>query len=199
MKELFSKIEQTTPKLSDWCPLEKAYTLACLVVAMRPKITCEVGVWRGASCIPLALAHQYIGYGKVIAIDAWDKEASTAGQLNPGDNQWWGNVNHDDAYTVFCDQVHSNGLDNYVQITKSKSDQFEPPDDIGIWHCDGNHGEQVMVDVQKFVPKMTQNGIIIMDDYHWSGGFVLQAVEWLKNEGYVELYRLGTGGVFQRG
>jgi hypothetical protein len=41
-------------------------------------------------------------------------------------------------------------------------------------------------------------GLLFADDLNWTGGGVLRAVAKLKTMGFIELYRLDTGAMFQR-
>jgi len=196
--DVFRRCEQICPRLSEWCPIDKAHTLASLVIALRPALTIELGVWQGASLVPMALAHQAIGFGRVIAVDAWSAVASVQGQVNPDDAKWWGEVSHERAYQTFLTVLVEEGLSQFVEVVRSTSDEYAPPDGIGIWHADGNHGEQAIRDVQKFAPKMASGGIIVMDDLNWSGGGVKKACAALESLGWIEYAPLGTGSMWRR-
>src|SRR6185295_2516534 len=104
----------------DWCTMDQAIQIAAMVVAMRPTTVLEIGVWRGGSLIPMALAAKYnrrrietaeVGppgnrvtvvpriadvpqpTTRVIAIDPWTQAASIAGE-EPANIEWWGKVDH---------------------------------------------------------------------------------------------------------
>lgn len=196
--DIFPRINRITPKLSEWTSMDKANTLACLVIGLRPALTIEVGVWQGASLIPMALAHRAIGFGRVIAVDSWAFQASIEGQVSQDDVKWWKEVNHVEAYNRFVTVLAEEGLSQFVEVVRARSEEYTPPDNIGLWHCDGNHGDQAVRDVQKFAPKMASNGVIVMDDYDWRGGGVRKACAALESAGWIEQYALGTGGVWRR-
>ena len=65
---LFSQIE-ALPMIGDWCPLDKAKTLAAMVLALRPAVVVEIGVWRGSSLLPMALALKELGRGQIVGVD----------------------------------------------------------------------------------------------------------------------------------
>lgn len=178
--------------------MTKAHTLAALVLALRPALTIELGIWQGASFLPMALAHRAIGVGRLIAVDPWSATASIQGQINPDDVKWWSEVDHERAYQTFVTALAEEGLSGIVEIVRATSDEYVPPDGIGLWHCDGNHGEQAIRDVQKFAPKMESGGIIVMDDLDWRGGAVRKACMALESMGWIEMYPLGTGSVWRR-
>lgn len=196
--DVFRKIERLTPMLSEWTPIDKAHTLASLVIGLRPALTVEIGVWQGSSLVPMALAHRAIGFGRVIAVDPWSPIASIQGQVNPADVDWWSKVDHERAYQTFITVLAEEGLSQYVEVVRSTSDDFTPPDNIGCLHLDGNHSDQALRDIQRFEPKMARNGVIIADDYSWTGGGVKKACMALESAGWVEQYRLGEGGVWRR-
>jgi len=196
--ELFRRIERITPQLSEWCPMDKAHTLATLVLALRPKLTVEIGVWQGASLLPLALAHQAVGYGRVIAVDPWAAVASVQGQVNADDVRWWSEVDHDKAYQTFMTALAEEGVSQLVEVVRVTSDEFAVPEGIGLAHIDGNHGDQAVKDAQRFAPKMAQGGVIVMDDYGWAGGGVRKACAALECAGWSEYAQLGTGGMWRR-
>lgn len=196
--DIFRRIEQITPRLSEWCPMIKAHTLASLVIALRPALTVEIGVWQGASLVPMALAHRAIGFGRVIAVDPWAATASVQGQVNPEDVKWWVEVDHEKAYQTFITVLAEEGLSQFVEVVRATSDEFTPPDNVNLFHLDGNHGDQALRDIQRFEPKVSRKGVIIMDDYDWQGGGVRKACAALESAGWIEQYRLGTGGVWRR-
>jgi len=196
--DVFRRIEQITPRLSEWCPMDKAHTLAALVLALRPVLTIEVGVWQGASLVPMALAHRAIGFGRVIAVDAWAATASIQGQISADDVRWWSSVDHEKAYQNFITVLADEGLSQFVEIVRARSDEYTPPDNINVLHLDGNHGEQAVRDVQRFIPKMASGGIACLDDYEWAGGGVRRACATMESLGWIEYAPLGTGGLWRR-
>lgn len=188
---IFDRIETVHDNTPGWCSSLKANTLAALVIGTRPEITIEIGCFYGRSLLPMALAHQFIGKGSVIAIDPWMAEASVAGQLNPLDVEYWNRQQmHETAYAAFKAKVYELGLQNVVRIERKASDDFEPPEEISILHLDGNHGEQSVKDIQRYAPKIKRGGFLVADDLKWTGLFVEKAVSLLPDMGFVELYRI---------
>lgn len=195
--ELLTVIDQIVPTLGDWCPKTKAETLAAQVVALRPAISLEIGVWLGASLIPMAMAHKFIGYGKVIAVDPWNAEASACNE-SPDNQNWWRRQDHEKAFQMFRNTVEFYGLKDVVEIQRKCSDEYDPPDGIGLLHIDGSHTIQAVRDVERYASKVSPGGICIMDDIEWVGGGVLKAVDLLQSMGFRRLYPLIKGAVFQR-
>src|SRR5271170_6961170 len=75
-RAMFSRIATTLPTLDGWATSEKGCTLAALVLANKPKLVVEIGVFAGRSLLPMALALKANGSGKVIGIDPYDSQES---------------------------------------------------------------------------------------------------------------------------
>lgn len=196
---LFQTISLVQPKLHGWCSPQKAAALASAVLAFRPELIVEIGVFGGSSLIPLALAAKEIGRCKVMAIDPWLAVASVEGQVNQADRDYWSNQqNHEMVYKDFLQKVSDLGLTEIVDIRRARSDDVEPPTNIGLLHLDGNHSDQAVKDVERFFPKCLVGSLAFVDDESWSGGGVARAIAKAKAMGFREMYKLGTGCVMQR-
>lgn len=197
MKQLLDVIERDLPAGGDWCTLLRAHTLAAIVVGLRPRIVLEIGVFRGGSLIPMALACKYNGTGKVIAIDPWSAEASIAGETEKN-AAWWSTVNHEAIYQGFIERVNRHELASFVEIWRTRSDDARPPDVIDLLSIDGNHTEQATRDVMRYCPHVRLGGIAVLDDVEWEGGGVAAGVDKARAMGFVDLYPLDKGIVMQR-
>lgn len=209
-RELFCTIERVTPEGGDWCLVPRAQTLASIVLALRPAICVEIGVWMGGSAIPMLLALRHIDRvrnketdpptGKMIAIDPWSVAASIVGQ-NEVNATWWGNVDHEAAYQAFCTRLRKHELEALCEIVRQPSDEVEPPPSIDLLSVDGNHAAQAIRDVERFGSRVRLGGILALDDLDWDAAreaHVHQAHARAIELGFVELYRLGSGCVMQR-
>lgn len=200
---LFDTLDHVVQQVSGWCSQEKAQTLASMVLATRPEICVEIGVWYGRSLLPVALALKQAGRGKIIGIDPWRAEASVAGQVNPADQEWWNRQDiHEAAYQIFLTNIHGFEVEDFVEIRRLRSDEFEPPREIGVLSVDGNHGDQSIEDIKRYAPRVRYGGFLVADDLNWSGGSVARAMTLLPDMGFKELYRVEKPGecwaVFQR-
>lgn len=198
-----------------WCSPEKAETLACMILALRPKTVVEIGIWRGGSFLPMALAMKELASDefprKIIGIDSWDPKTSEAGQ-DPINAEWWASADHETAYRFFRGRLEALKIPHVVLEWPIGG----PPEICEIWHCsssspslptipridllhvDGNHAEQAVKDVKRFVPRVPVGGIVILDDIGWTGGHVGLAAQHLLDEGFLPLFDLAPGRVFQR-
>lgn len=191
---LFQKISSVHADTAGWCSELKASTLAAIVLASRPEISLEIGVFYGRSLLPVALAHQFIGKGKVYAVDPWHAGCSVAGQQNPQDVEYWKRQDlHENALAAFLHRVAAHELKDYVSVHRMHSDEFDPPEGIGLLSVDGNHGDQAIKDVQRYAPKVKRGGYLVADDLHWTGGGVERAIGLLPDMGFTELYRVENG------
>lgn len=197
MQKLFNQIETLVPQLGNWCSVKKACSLAAAIVAFRPAVTLEIGVFSGASFLPMALAHQYLGHGMAIAIDPWSNQASVEGQ-HGANAKWWSECDHEAVYKSFMANRARLNLIERTVIQRCKSDDAVIPENIGLLHIDGNHGPQAIEDVARYAPHVTPGGIVWMDDMNWEGGDVLKAADNLMKMGFIKLYDEDTGTVFQR-
>lgn len=194
--KLYEDIKNLLPGLHGWCDLPKAVTLANMALATKPTICAEFGVWGGRSLLPVAMALKQLGSGKIIGVDPWNVQASVEGQTTDPDIQHWQNTNHEVVYQHFIHTVERLGLQPFVDIHRCKSEEIELPEGVGLFHLDGNHGEQSFNEMVRISPKIAPHGIVVLDDLTWSGGHVQRTSDWLLANGYIMLHHLGTGAAY---
>ena len=208
LSALMSEIRDKLPEGGDWCDLEKAQSLAALVIGLRPRVVVEIGVWMGGSLIPMLLALQALARldeahsrvavpRKAIAIDPWSPDASCAGQL-PVDAAWWGAVDHEQAMRAFLERLDRHEVAGLCEVIRRSSSDAPVPAEIDLLHVDGNHADQAERDVARFAPSVLLGGILVLDDLEWSEGHVRRGRDRAVELGFVELYQLGSGVVLQR-
>lgn len=205
LQVLLDEIARALPDGGDWCTLEKAEALACLIVALRPRRIVEIGIWRGGSFVPMVMAlrhaHASAGSCMAIAIDPWDPRASVAGE-EPANAQWWGDTvgvrGHEDAYDAFVARLEREGLSAFVEIIRKPSDEARPPSRIDLLHVDGNHTDQAIRDVERFAPEIVRGGVLVLDDMDWSSGSVARAHERALTLGFRNLYPVDKAMVMVR-
>lgn len=198
MTSLFDTIAKVQPSLPGWCTPQKAITLASIVVARRPAVSVEIGIYGGSSLIPLALAHKAVGSGIVIGIDPWSNQVAIEAQTENESRQWWADQDLEKIRRDFFEQIKTLQLEPFVKIMRFKSDDVEVPNAIGLFHCDGAHSDQAIRDVSRFAPNVVIGGFVVTDDSDWHGGGVTRAEQRLAQMRFTKLYALGTGSVFQR-
>lgn len=200
MRALFQHIEELIPTLPGWGEVSKAQTMAAMVIALRPEVTCEIGVYGGRTFFGLALAHKFIGKGRAIGIDPWSNAAAVEGYT--GENREFWKVNpldqiHDD-FTRKCFEL---SVSNVVDIRRAKSDDVVPPQNIGVLSIDGQHADHAIRDVKRYAPNVTVGGFVLLDDLDWANDgtqHVKQAERDLMALGFEKAYALGTGAAYVR-
>lgn len=195
--KLFETIERVQPTLPGWCCKEKAEALASIVIALRPSVSLEIGIWGGSSFIPIALAHKYVGLGVAMGIDPWNARDSVKNEV-PENFEWWANQDHNAIREGFMRKLAELELGEWTRIFVSTSDAFSPPQNIDLLHIDGSHTEQAVRDVVRYATRVRVGGICVMDDLDWKGGNVKLAERRLLEMRFKMLYALGTGAVYQR-
>ncbi len=199
MTKLFTQIEQLIPTLHGWATVDKCQKLAASVITLQPQTSVIIGVWGGRDTFALALAHQFIGKGRVLAIDPWVEVASAQGQTTEQDRDWWSKIPHETVCLHFLEHRKSLGLEEIISVQRMISDYADVPKGIdGILVIDGNHGPNAVRDVERFAPSVEIGGLVLMDDVNWSGGFVQQGIAMLKLMGFRSLYTVDTSEVFMR-
>lgn len=196
--KLFDEIIKLNPRLYGWATPEKACTMAAAVLAIRPNVTVEIGVFGGRSLLPMAMAHKETGQGVVWGIDPWLRSESVQGQVNAGDVNYWQTLDHEIVYHDFLANLAPLGIQNIVKVIRSSSNAIVPPPVIDLLHVDGNHGEQAATDAKRFSPSVRLGGLCFLDDLDWAGGGVRRAEGVLISSGFIKLYSLDTGAMFQR-
>jgi predicted O-methyltransferase YrrM len=208
LRNMLFTVEQSLEGAGEWCSVEKAMALALMVVTQRPKVVCEIGVWAGASLLPMAIAAKALGTWidpntdretkcRLVAIDPWSSDASVDGQI-PVNANWWSKAPHEWAYTTFMERLERFGVKDIVEVVRMKSDHAPPPGNLGLLHIDGNHSDQAERDAARFVPNVRPGGIVVLDDINWDGGGPRRAADLIESMGFRPMYELGMGRVFQR-
>jgi hypothetical protein len=187
--ELFSQIEQLVPRLEGWCSVPKATQLAATVIALKPAVSVEIGVFGGRSFFPLALAHKFIGHGRAIGIDPWDKKASEE-EMTGANRDWWGGVDHESIYRRFMDNLEMLQLRHVTEVIRARSDAAPVIPEIDLLHIDGSHGFNAATsDATRFGQQVRKGGFVFVDDINWEGHGPENAIKILQSLGFSEVYR----------
>lgn len=197
MIQLYHDIERNYVA-GQWCSLEKCFTLASMVVTLRPEFSLEIGIFEGGSFFPMALAHRYVNHGILVGVEAWDKNVAVAAQTTEEDRRWWAALDMEAMYQRFMLRRKELQLEPFTKIERVQSRQATFPARLGLVHIDGAHNDEAVNDVARVAQRVHIGGIVVLDDLHWYGGGVSRAEYRLEQIGYEKLYGLGTGAVYQR-
>jgi predicted O-methyltransferase YrrM len=157
-------------KLEGWCTREKATAIAELILADKPHICVEIGVYGGRSLIPAAAALRQNGSGRIYGIETWRADVATEHFTNEDNDAWWKNIDFHAIKTSVYRFIAEQGLASQVCLIEAPSaDAASLFSVIDYLHIDGAHSiYNAAEDVVLYAKKVKSGGIIIMDDADWA-------------------------------
>ncbi len=183
LAELFPGIERTTVRLpvrqlqreSGMLPLTELLTLAAICEYSRPRKVFEIGTYRGASTLIMAI--HTTADAEIFTLDLPGVGATTRCRLENGDIT---GVPFD-----LGEFYRGSGFEGRINQLYGDSAEFafEPfYNQMDLVFIDGNHNyENVKLDSENAFRLLRANGVIIWDDYHaeWGPG-VMRALHELE-------------------
>jgi Methyltransferase domain len=158
------------------CSVSKAYLMAYLIRRYDMRSTLDIGVYRGRSLFPQALAHSRYTGGVTYGVDPWDTSEAVEHD-NPKLQEVLDRIIANTDFQAIFESVASfrsrMGFDGHcVLIRKTSSDaiSFFREGDItfDLIHVDGNHDAgRVTEDLRLYLPRLRPNGFLVMDDISW--------------------------------
>ncbi len=164
----------------------KGAFLADLIATNRLERSLEIGVYRGRSFLPQALAFAGLECGEAIGVDPYDAgdslqtdpENESVGVPSGIDQASWDAI-HDEVRL----RIDARGLQRYCRLVRSRSaDAARQIADMSVdlLHIDGNHDrDAVASDLLAYLPKLKPGGFLVLDDASWES--VRPHVEELSN------------------
>ena len=144
----------------------------------------EIGSFRGGSAAWFGTVAKIMRFSPFVCVDTWEGSGRTSNDHGATqDNiEGYGKGKDDRIYSDFQRVIREAGLDEHTTILKGKSYAVANRVDkhVSFLFIDGSHFyDDVLMDIQTWVPKITAGGIIAFDDYGpWSGtGGPEQAIE----------------------
>ena len=123
MSTLLQDIERMIPALPGWCTVEKAHSLAKLIVERKPQLAVEIGIFGGRSLFAQAMALRSNGSGIIYGIDPFEKEAALEGEKDPGNINWWTNsVDLEKIYVGFINAALGYDLTKECRWVRGRSE-----------------------------------------------------------------------------
>lgn len=175
-QDVENEIWEKTKNIEGWNSEEKCATLVATILAFKPKVCVELGVFSGRSLCAIGLTLQKAGGGKIVGIDSWSSTDNVAGHDQADAKQWWGpegdcgkvlHVRKAEAYGW----VESLGIKDFVELReKHVADAAADFDEesLDFLHMDAGKS---FVDSMKhnalWLPKVKRGGIIVYDDIDW--------------------------------
>lgn len=158
------------------CSASKAYVMAALIRALDMKTTLDIGVYRGRSLLPQALAHARHSGGVAYGVDPWSRaEAAEHDNLALKDRiaTFVATTDFDAIHAEVERLRHALGLGAHCTLVRATSagaaERFRAERrTFDLIHIDGNHDTApVLRDVEDYVPLLAAGGILVMDDVSW--------------------------------
>lgn len=198
--DLFLQIDEALKTIGAGCTCpDQAHKMAEAVLEVKPQCSVEIGVYCGKGLVTLGLAHRVIGYGKAIGIDPWDRAASLDGVTDHNEIQCWTHEDHEANYQRTQANIDKHNVREFVEIIRKRSDDTDPPENIGFLRIDGNHCATAFRDLTRFCPNVILGGILHLDDLNWKGGVSEHgALKYLSENGWTEIYEIETGRAYRK-
>jgi predicted O-methyltransferase YrrM len=162
-------ILEAEARLPGWCTREKAVLIAAAVLAERPMVSVEIGVFGGRSLVPCAAALKHLGAGAVYGIEAWSPGIAVENPTSAANDDWWSTVDFARVKHDFYRFVADHDLTGQVRVIEAPSGRAAPLfDSIDFLHIDGSHSVvNAAEDVILYVRKVRPGGTVIFDDVNW--------------------------------
>ena len=158
------------------CSYEKALSMCVFIKEFQLKTSVDIGVYRGRSLFPQALAHKCFSGGVAYGIDPYDNIAAKQNdkpELKEVLDNFAMSTDFNQIFKDVVNLLQKNQLSNNCQILREKSENakvffLQNNISIGLVHIDGNHDSSFVIqDVHDYLPLIQDGGIIILDDISW--------------------------------
>ena len=151
-----------------WCSQEKITLLMDLVFLERPAICVEIGVFQGASLLPVAATLKYLREdGEVYAIDPWSNQEAIRWMIEENFHKaWWASVDLESVNRSFQHMLEETEVEAFCTIIRKPAEQATDRfKSIDFLHLDGSLGrEAALMDVLLYVPKVKKGGYILVSN-----------------------------------
>lgn len=178
--KLRHEVEQVLAKVpidfGGGCSVRKAYVMAWLIERFGLERSLDIGVYRGRSLFPQAVAHKLAGRGVAYGVDPWsavEADESDHAVLREEIKAFVANTDFEQLYRDVTRRVGEFGVSEHTRIVRTTSAeaarQFAADGvTFGLIHIDGNHDtEPVLRDVRAYLPLLQPGGFLVMDDVSW--------------------------------
>jgi hypothetical protein len=159
------------------CPPKKAYAMAWLIRAERLRTSLDIGVYRGRSLMPQAVAHRDYTGGVAYGVDPYTKAAATQQDNAPIREKLDRFVATTDFEQLYADVLALSerlGLTAHCRLERKTSEEAAADFAargmrFGLIHVDGNHDTRHVVrDVELYWPLLAREGFLVLDDISWA-------------------------------
>lgn len=161
------KDKMKTTLAGTWCSEEKMHLLMDFVLLYKPQMCVEIGAGMGSSALPIAAALNYVGEGKLYAVDAWSNEIAVQHMLpNDPNRVWWETVDMGQLRGICEHFLASSNLDVSCTLVAGSSEHaVNLFDEIDFLHIDGDYTDVgSLQDVELYLPKVKAGGHILLSN-----------------------------------
>jgi hypothetical protein len=158
------------------CSHEKGLLMSLVISDFKLKKTADIGVYRGRSLFPQAIAHKLYSKGIVYGIDPYSNEDAVQNDnpdLQKELDNFVATVDFQALYNGVVKILRDKKYENNCQLIRKKSSEaaiYFKNNNIffGLVHIDGNHDTKfVMEDVTNYLPLLEEKSFIVLDDVSW--------------------------------
>jgi hypothetical protein len=158
------------------CSVSKAHVMAWLIHRFRLRTTLDIGVYRGRSLFPQAIAHARYSGGVVYGVDPWCAEEAREHdheELREELARFAETTDFEAIYQEVATFRRELDLANHCVLMRATSEQasmqFQQQAVLfDLIHIDGNHDTRVVMrDVELYRPLLAGNGFLVLDDVSW--------------------------------
>lgn len=157
--------------------VRKGAMMAWLIRWLRLSPTVDIGVYRGRSLFPQALAHRRFTGGVVYGVDPWSAaefvQQDLPTELVGAVDRFLGGLDLDGVYQACLGLRRRFGLEPHCELIRKTSAcaarEFAARNvRFGLVHIDGNHDyDKVLADITAYLPLLRPGGILVLDDISW--------------------------------
>ncbi|MEO7975766.1 class I SAM-dependent methyltransferase [Flavobacterium sp.] len=177
LRDKIKKMHSLIPQdFGGGCSHQKALLMGLVIGEFELKNTADIGVYRGRSLFPQAIAHKLYSNGLAFGIDPYSNEAAVQNDRPDLQKQLDDFITFTDFQKLYDDVTNiiedNNYQNNCVLIRKKSSEaaiDFKNNNTkFGLVHIDGNHDTKfVMEDVNNYLPLLDNKSFIVLDDISW--------------------------------
>jgi hypothetical protein len=158
------------------CSVSKGYLMAWLIRKYQIDYSVDIGVYRGRSLLPQAIAHREYTGGTAYGVDPWRNSAARENDnlaLREAIDKFVSTTNFPSIYEEVDALIRVLNLDQNCTLMRAMSCEaigyFESKGiTFGLIHIDGNHdSERVMEDVSLYLRRLSRGGFLVIDDVSW--------------------------------
>lgn len=178
LSEMIKKIHLIIPQdFGGGCSHKKALLMSLVISEFKLDKTADIGVYKGRSFFPQAIAHQLYSGGVVYGIDPYSSEEAVQNDrpdLQKELDDFVAMTDFQKLYDDVSDIIINYGYSSNSKLIRSTSCnaavEFKRAEiKFGLVHIDGNHDTKlVMEDVQNYFPLLAEKSFMVLDDISWN-------------------------------